>query len=185
MLSTSITMTEADDVSVEKNSSDEFRIKDLGISTAKIADLNVTQEKMSSVNIVSSASCGVFNSNDMTSSWKVVTNLNVTINSNGRPIMVLFNPDGSGNASKIEGYAGGGFTTLIRILRNGTEVYQSQIQGNDTGVTVNTYEAGALSLMHLETGLGAGSYNYTVEVKSLSNTNTWVKYFKLVAYELP
>jgi hypothetical protein len=182
MLSTSITVTDCDGSSVDKNASDEYIIKDSGITTAKFADGAITGPKMSSVNVVVSSSSGNYNSNDMTSSWNNVTNLSVTITSTGRPIHILMISDGSGSPSKIEGYAGGGFISLIRFLRGGSEVFISQIEGSGGGAS--TYESGDCQLFHLE-AIAAGTYTYSVQVKSLSNTNTWVKYFKLVAYELP
>lgn len=183
MLSTSITVTDCDDISIEKNSSDEYRIKDSGVTTAKFANGSVTGPKMSSVNISVSASSGNYNSNDMTSSWNNVTNLSVSITTTGRPVHVLLISDGSGSPSKIEGYAGGGFITFVRFLRNGSEIFLSEIQGSGSGAS--TYESGDAQLFHIETGLSAGTYTYSVQVKSQANSNTWVKYFKLVAYELP
>lgn len=184
MLSTSITVTDCDDISVEKNSNDEYRIKDSGISASHFADNSVTGPKMTSVNYSLSASSGNYNSNDMTSSWNNVTNLSVSITSTGRPIHIMLISDGSGNPAKVEGYAQSTFITYIRFLRNGSEVMLSQIESASTG-GVGVFISGDTQLFHIETGLGAGTYTYSVQVKSTSNTNTWVKYFKLVAYELP
>lgn len=173
-------MTEADNVSVEKNSNDEFRIKDLGISTAKFADGSVTGPKMATVNIVVSSSSGNYNSNDTTSSWNTVTNLSCSITTAGRPVWLMLISDGSGNATKIEGYSG--TANYLRILRSGTEVYQNEIQGSGSGTF--TYETGEVCLMHIDSSLSVGSYTYTVQVKSANNANVWVKYFKLVAFEM-
>lgn len=182
MLSTSRTVTDCDDTSIEKNSSDEYRIKDSGVTTSKFANGSVTGPKMTAVNISVSASSGNYNSNDMTSSWNNVTNLSVSITSTGRPVVLMLISDGSGSPSKIEGYAGGGFISLVRILRSGSEIWINQIEGSGGGAS--TFESGDTLLYHID-GVGAGTYTYSVQVKSTSNTNTWVKYFKLVAYELP
>ena len=182
MLSTSITVTDCDDVSVEKNSSDEYRVKDSGISTAKLADGAVVAAKMTAVNVISSSSSGNYNSNDMTSSWNDVTNLSISITTSGRPVVIMLIPDGSTNGAKIESYASSSWVSLVRFLRDGTEVYRNEIQASGSGPF--TYESSSALFIHCES-VAAATYNYKVQVKSTTTSNTWVKYMKVVAYELP
>jgi hypothetical protein len=166
------TIIETDGVTLELNSSEEVRVKDGGISTVKIANAAVTAAKRAAITSNESSSCGAFSTTN--TSFVSVTNLSAAITTSGRPVLMFLKPDGSGSGATFRNDSDQG--AELRFLRSGTEI--SRVAIGSFG-----YQS-ATCLYHMETSLGAGSYTYTVEVRSVTGANTQVNYFKLFVYEL-
>jgi len=165
------TIIETDGVTLELNSSEEVRVKDGGISTVKIANAAVTAAKRAAITSNESSSCGAFSTGS--TSFVAVTNLSAAITTSGRPVLMFLKSDSSGNGSAFrnDNTSGG----ELRFLRSGTEI--ARIAIGSFGYTAAT------TLYTMETSLAAGSYTYTVEIRSVSGT-TELNYFKLFVYEL-
>jgi hypothetical protein len=141
-----------------------------GIVTSMIADGAVTYAKRSSLNIQTSPSCGIFS---LTSGgpgpfWNDITNLSVTITTNGRPICLNIVPDGSANPCLTYVSNSGNF---LKYLRNSTDLALFYI--NPPMVQ--------LPFLFIDTPT-SGTYTYKVQFHVSVDMN--MNYFKLVAYEL-
>lgn len=166
------TIIETDGVTIELNSSEEVRVKDGGISTAKIATGAVTAAKRAAITSNESSSCGAFSTTS--TGFVAVTNLSAAITTSGRPVMIFLKADGSGNGATFRNDSTDG--AELRFLRSGAEIGRVAIGSFG-------YQS-ATSLFTMDTSLSAGSYTYTVEVRSITGANTQVNYFKLFVYEL-
>lgn len=166
------TIIETDNSTLELNSSEELRIKDSGVVTAKIANAAVTAAKRAAITSSESASCGAFSTTS--TSFVGVTNLSSSITTSGRPVMIFLKADGSGNGATFRNDSDQG--AELRFLRSGSEIGRVAIGSFG-------YQS-ATSLFTMDTSLSAGSYTYTVEVRSVTGANTQVNYFKLFVYEL-
>ena len=122
-----------------------------------------------------SASCG--NTLATNTAWADVANLSVTIVTTGRPVMLMVQPDGSGNPAIWSANLGG--SCLARLTRDGAEIAQCgiQITGGDTILV-------PLALAFVDAA-SAGSHNYRVQVQIVAPSTACIfSYAVLAAYEL-
>lgn len=140
-----------------------------GFTSAFYADASVTQAKRSASNYQLSSSSG--NSGQTTStSFTDVTNLSVTITTNGRPVMVGICSDGTDNFSDMN--SGGGVMNL-QILRDATVILKKAAETSNYPTTPNLLEAPA-----------AGTYTYKAQFRSSSGAIVYCRYAKLYAIEI-
>lgn len=166
------TIIETDNSTLELNSSEELRIKDSGVSTVKIANAAVTAAKRAAITSGESSSCGAFSTTS--TSFVGVTNLSVSISTSGRPVLMFLKADGSGNGAAFRNDSTDGGE--LKFLRGGTEIGRVAIGSFG-------YQS-ATCLYHMDTSLSAGSYTYTIEIRSITGAATQLNYFKLFVYEL-
>lgn len=166
------TIIETDNSTLELNSSEELRIKDSGVSTVKIANAAVTAAKRAAITSGESSSCGAFSTTS--GGFVSVTNLSVSISTSGRPVLMFLKSDGLGNGATFRNDTTSGAELIF--LRNGAEISR-------VGIGSFGYQS-ATCLYHMDTGISAGSYTYSVQVRCVSGGTTQVNYFKLMAYEL-
>lgn len=161
-----------DGSTIEINS-DSLRVKDGGITKAKLASLGQQ----------TSSSSGSYSLTGTTQT--AVTNLSVSITTNGRPVFVGLIPDGSDIAS-IQAYESTDSPLSFVIIKRGsTEIAKSSIRmaadrtggSSRIGVPVGT--------IYTVDAPAAGTYTYTIEVAGNgSNDTIEVNNAKLIAYEL-
>lgn len=153
------------------------------ISTGNIADLGVTKAKLAALGQQASSSSGVFNSisTDATS----VTNLSASITTIGRPVMVMLQ-----SATTIHGgYIGFRNPTTnapsgnVALIRDSSTVSLHVLTAGTFSSGGSTYvPCSAVSYMDTPS---AGTYTYSVKIKSIVNSTTGVvEYCKLVVYEM-
>lgn len=153
------------------------------VTTAKILDANVTNAKIEAVNFQQSSSTGSFTTSSLT--YVDVTNLTVTITSIGKPVVIIMQPDASGNDAFIT--LTGSSTTVA-----GTGQFQLLIDGaannNWRMVTLNTGGVPTLAIppavmIFLTPAAGAHTYKIQAKIGSFT-TSLAVANTKLVGYEL-
>jgi hypothetical protein len=164
-------------------------ITDQNVTTAKIEDEAVTQAKLAPrpVNnpaaageVAISASSGMFMT--ASGSFTPVTNLSITLTTLGRPVYIsLVSANTTVNGQGYVGLAGGVGTNAVTfaIFRDGVEVCSSSVLGvgSQTGVPPGT-------MAHLDAGLAAGTYVYTIQAASNAGSTAVVSHCKLLAYEI-
>lgn len=160
-----------DDSSIELNSN-ILQVKDDGITTDKILDANVTREKMESVGQQISGSSGVFNITN--TSFVDVTNLSVSLTTNGRPVMLLIVPAAA--AANCNVYTNTSSSISFRALRDATDLGQFfyEVSPGSQGCSMIWFDTPA-----------AGTYTYKIQArKSGSGAGGLLNTAKLIAYEL-
>lgn len=153
------------------------KINSAAVTTAKIADDNVTQAKLAAMGsaLDISSSSGTFSTSS--ASFTAVTNLSVSVTTNGRPAVILIQPDGTTNAALIDMF-GGGATGEIRITRGGSNIGTWPIPNVNDGSGTDTTAS-----YTIVDDVSAGTYTYAVEVKA-SGGSALIQRVKLVAYEM-
>lgn len=141
-----------------------------GIVTSMIADGAITYAKQASLNIQTSSTCGNFSLSGGGPGpfWNDVTNLSITITTNGRPICLNIVPDGSANPCYTYVSNSGNF---LKYLRGSTDISLFYINPPML----------QLPFMFIDTP-SAGTYTYKVQFHV--SVDMAMQYFKLVAYEL-
>jgi hypothetical protein len=160
------------------------KINNLAVTTAKIDDLAVTQGKRAALGQQLSASCGSFSTTS--GSATDVTNLSVTITTTGRPVFVGVFPDGAG----FDGVMGATLSVnAIRVnarfyfKRDATLIAQTTIMSNGASGDIEI-DIPSSNFWIIDVP-AAGTYTYKMQAQILSaNTTAWVRYTKLIAYEL-
>lgn len=161
-----------------------LQIPTSGVTTIKIADANVTRPKLVAVGQQVSASSGAFDSTS--NSYTPVTNLTGTITTTGRPVQIMFIPDGTGNDAYIGGDDSSSSTVsiLYRIKRDTTVIAVVRVQSEHTGSSLARIAIPPAALNTIDV-VGAGTYTYTVEVITFTSAdNSHTYYTKMVVYEL-
>ena len=176
---------QVDDTTVEYNTN-KIRIKDLGVTESKLASNSVTTSKILNGNVTRiklgplgqqiSSSSGNFSLSPL-GSWVDVTNLTVTITTNGNPVFLSIQADGSSSGSQL---AVVNSVVDIRILRGASVVFLNRF-GSGTGDTVYY----PVSINYLDTP-SAGTYTYKVQanMSNLAGNAASVRYATLLAYEV-
>ena len=160
------------------------KILDANVTTAKIADAAITKVKLSASNHALSASSGLFSS-ALSATDQDVTNLSVSITTNGRPVMLYVVPDGSANNCSTGGEDASGFINfVIKIVETSTSTTVSRIYHKhytETGFNPGQIGTAGIIGFHAPT---AGSYTYKVQVEGSASNNYRFFYCKLLAFEL-
>lgn len=142
------------------------------IGTAELINGSVTLAKQAAASYTLSGSSGGFSTTSV--GPIAVTNLNCTIVSTGKPILVTLIPDGSTiNASYIVGHNP---NPNLAIFRDGSIIALINI-ATDTGAIPPG------SITFLDTGAAAGSRNYVIQVYPDTGTTVIVAYCKLLVRE--
>ena len=136
--------------------------------------------------ISKSASCSAFSTTSGTNTD--VTNLAVTLTTNGRPVMIFLESDGSGTASGIGGStADYQITFTLDLIRDGsTTVYDTYFKlprnPDSYSGTMEGYIPPS-SILHIDP-VASGTYTYKVQVAKSGITTFKMNYTRLVALEL-
>lgn len=170
------------------------KIADSNVTTAKIADLNVTNAKVADSNVtkVKRAAAGQqvsVNASGTTSSTSDtdVTDLNVTITTTGKSVMLYLTKDttaaqaGLQAGSDVDGYS------TFKLFRDATPVAAFRLgtfQSNNSS-TNNTFQWPATAICYIDSP-AAGTYTYkaTMANTTSSAVNVGLQNVKLVAYEI-
>ena len=128
---------------------------------------------------VTSPDIGLSNSSGSFSSTSAtfvdVTNLSVTITTNGRPVEVKLVPDGSTTASYVGYDHGGGFTgvanTFVNIVRGTSSIGVVQLQGYVNSGFTDGYRHGPGSI-NITDNVAEGSYTYKIQVRQTPSAGT-------------
>lgn len=139
------------------------------VTTSKLANNAVTRAKEAAVGQQVSSSSGAFSTSSTT--FVDVTNLTVTITTTGRPVVLMFYPDGSANQSLINS---GVNVASFQILRGVTVIAQSAATGLVS-------PPGVLNMLDV---VAAGTYTYKLQGHASGGSTLLVNYTVLAAYEL-
>lgn len=145
------------------------------INTAKLANGAVTPVKMGALGQQISASSGNYSTGS--TSFVTVTNLSVTITTTGRPVFVGLISDGNGASNESNYGCTATRTLLMQLLRDGVQKYFVGVGSSATLFLP------ASSFSYVD-DVPAGTYTYSIQVRSLTGDDVNVKYSKLVAYQL-
>jgi hypothetical protein len=149
--------------------------------TLTAAALNALVNRINSpLPIVTSGSSG-FHSNTNTG-YTDVTNLDVTVTSDGSPIWVGLIADGSGNPCwvGVEDNASGSASADFALWRDGAVIVEWTAAAEETGTAPYT-SIPCGSVWHLDQP-GAGTFNYRIQIRSTNASDTgYVRYARLFA----
>lgn len=155
------------------------------VTTAKIANGDVTREKLEAVGQQVSSSSGTFTTTSST--LTDVTNLSVTITTNGRPVIMGLIPDGNAvDPAEIKSTdASTGASQLdVAFLEGTTVIGLWRITGEnaDTGPVAKA----PVSAFQMIYPVAAGTYTFKVQVRvaPIGTETAAVSYTKFFAYEL-
>lgn len=151
----------------------------------QVKALGVTKSMQAAVGQQVSSSSGFFQTNSLVP--VDVTNLNVTITTVGRPVMLMVIPDG-GLGSQI-GVSSSSNEALISgffyIVRDATTISTSQIVSNASPIGVNHGISAPPGAINFLDAPSAGTYTYKIQAASFTVTqSTNVTRCKLMVYEL-
>ena len=156
------------------------------ITTTQITDANVTKGKLSAANYGVSSSCGYFTVS-ADGNWHNVTNLSQAITTIGRPVQIMLISDGSGSDSYIgnDYNSNGGTSASIRILRNGSPIFNYGMYLQLVHTSSDTYiEIPSSSYVNtIDVNASAGTNTYSIQISSGAGTSI-VAYSKLLVMEL-
>jgi hypothetical protein len=149
-------------------------------------DVDTGGEVNVTVNENVSASSGSFSTSS--NSFVNVTGVSVTITTVGRPVMVGFQNDGSGNPALIQTAGSSGAQSAnLRILRDGIEISQLEVlidAADGPGSIISAFWP-VTGANILDTGATAGSHTYTAQMKSFgTGGGTTLQNAVLFAYEI-
>jgi hypothetical protein len=160
------------------------KIADSNVTTAKIADNNVTKGKLAALGHQISASSG--SSSSASTSYIDVPNLSVTITTTGRPVMILFISDGSGNPSRLwlRAATDNANNFYAQILRGASVITTQNIQVEASSLGAYSDMAESPASLNQMDFPAAGTYTYKLQAKFQAG-NIWnVEYVKMVVFEL-
>ena len=131
-----------------------------------------------------SASSGTFNSTNL--AFTQVTNLSVTIQTTGRPVVVFLQPDSSGNGSYIGCSSGSNSSARIDVqIKRGTSVVYYSTPILSTSTVTGFINFVAPGTIHMLDTPAAGSSTYTVQFANANpGSSVLAAYCVLVAYEV-
>lgn len=151
-----------------------------GINGAYIQTATVTRAKMASLGQQISSNCTSFTTTS--TSYVDVTNLSVTITTNGRPVNVFTQAAaGTGNDSSFSCIGNTDTICRVKLVRGSTDLYV-----NPLGNTQNSLTAylPANSVGYIDTP-AAGTYTYKLQAtRSSTATSFTATNIVLVAYEM-
>lgn len=140
---------------LQPNSANNGAIVDLAVTTGKIAANSVTRDKLVTTNLVVSSSSGSYSSN--ATGYTTVTNLDIDITCQGRPILIFVSADNSSDVSQIVPSSTN--STFFRILRDNTTTVSVG------GVGAAGAPLGSKSFMAIDNP-GSGSTNYKFQMRN-------------------
>lgn len=154
------------------------------ITGSNIALGTVDYNNLAPLNIAANAgTSGAFSTSSTV--FVNVTNLSLNITTNGRPIMLMVQPDNSGTSFIFPQSTNGVAQMSIRFLRDGAVPLGQQIIISSItvpGISANEISGGFP--FYLDAGPGAGTHTYTVQVIAQGASIAHVTGCILIAYEL-
>src|SRR5215217_2079037 len=171
---------------IANNAITTAKIADAAITTIKIADGAVTKAKQAALAWqLSAGSSGSYFTAQTTP--QDVTNMSVTIASNGRPVIIALIPDGTTNFGSLgvdrpSGVAADAYFYVVRGASTVVARYNLAI-GGASGALASRVPPGCLMAIDQQV---AGSYTYKIQAASsvLGVVNAGVYNCRLIAYEL-
>jgi hypothetical protein len=140
----------------------------------------VTRDNLPTVGWVYSSSCGAFSTTSLT--YVAVTNLEVTLTTTGRPIIIELNAMSPNSALAVGGAVGAGAILLLSLYRNGSPVAETVVQSPLNSVNTLQIPPGAVRLFD---GSGAGTYTFKLYAKVNNASATgYIVNCQMIAYEL-
>lgn len=162
------------------------KISSSAVTTSKILDGAVTKAKQAALGQQLSTSTGASQTVTGTS-YADVTNLSVSITTVGRPVMIMLQPESSGDSeiyldrdnsgTQVSGY--------FKLVRDSTDVHVIEVeQDYQTSSSSVKMPIPPGSILYLDAP-AAGTYTYKIQCKAAgANERVTFKYIKLLAYEL-
>lgn len=151
----------------------KYGVLDGGIGTTQLANSSVTNAKLGSVNY-GNASTGSSVAITNTS-FTAVTGLSVDITCIGRPVMIVLTSQLNGSSGYIQS-PGSGETGFLRILRNGSDLQETQISISDSGKVIPSW-------VMIDLSPPAGSNTYALQAR-VSGATLVFSYCDLFVMEL-
>lgn len=177
MSAATITGTQISSATITGSNIAAATITGSNIAAATIADSNIvaatiTNDKLAAVNIQMSAGTNVVISS---LSYTNITNLQVTITTVGRPVVVGLQSINGASQGILDTNTGG---LALRLVRDSTNV-------SSWVMNENSIQIPGSSIMFIDTGgTSAGPYTYTMQGKVLGTGNAGIADVVLFAYEL-
>jgi len=160
----------------------------LGITGSNIANATINKTKLTALGQQVSSNCGAYSVNGPATSGStsnLITNLQVTITTTGRPVMIMLLP---GNQASLQASIGSSAGATIGLqLQNGSGdlAYwelnpQFNYGGSSTGFSVQY----APNFFYVDTSAPAGSNTYTMYALTGVQTTLKLYFCTLIAFEL-
>ena len=155
------------------------QIANLAVTDAQIANQTITQDKLALRTVGTTAPAGGVaistSTGSVTLTGSFVTYCTVTITTTGRPVMLLFQGDGTTNGSFAQNGAASSSPLTIAFFRGATQT-STYVFDSSNRDSINP------SCTWVDTPI-AGTYTYTIQAMIASFA--WdLNYMELVAYEL-
>lgn len=116
-------------------------------------------------------------------SYTDVTNLSVSITTNGRPVIAVLTADSSGGFININEAAGTDIDGDLKILRDASDIFNINISSSATGATAISNSWAPGSFLAFDTP-AAGTYTYKVQVRLNTGDNFNLNDIRLTVYEI-
>lgn len=156
------------------------KIADANVTTAKLADDAVTYAKLPTLNYAITGSSGTFSHS--TSTVTAVTNLSTSFTTNGRPVMMFLQPDGSIASSGVgTGNASTNVESKIYFYRDGAEIAEFNVTTYNTSTSFSIFFPPG-GYVYIDEP-SAGTYTYDVRVAATLQTIQMLR-LKFVVVEL-
>jgi hypothetical protein len=143
----------------------------------------VSRSQMAAVGQQVSNSSGTYSTTSDT--YADVTNLSVTITTSGRPVILMLVPDGSGNQSSfaVTNSSVAGTFLALRAYRGASVIADVSAVTQAAASASLCYVHGSWMMMDTP---AAGTYTYKLQaaVSIITTTTGYMRYLKLVAFEL-
>lgn len=162
-----ITENASNELSLEVGGSEVSKFDANGLNGEGIKDATIPKGKM--VGLGQQTSSSLFSTSSTTFT---ATSHSITITTTGRPVLVLFYPDGGAATSSFNIVNSSSLTSMagdLRILRGSTPIGGGTVSIVDSGGPTSLQVSSGFSIVKLD-AVSSGTYTYTVQVKTNSSS---------------